>query len=184
MTPLEFLLQRRSHPTLQAPAPSAEQLDVLMQAALRAPDHGNLKPFRFVVYDTPKLRELGAAYVAGLQQSGENDAAKLERAASLPLRAPMVIVAVAKLVEHGKIPQQEQLLTAALATFQIVNAAEAMGFAAYWRTGDIAYNPSVWQTLGLAAGEQVIGFVYVGSRGGEPKPMLPAPAPRAIWQYG
>ncbi len=184
MSPLDFLLQRRSYPILQAPAPSAEQINVLMQAALRAPDHGNLKPFRFVIYDTPKLRQLGAAYVAGMQQSGETDAVKLERAAGLPLRAPMVMVAVARLTEHGKIPKQEQLLTAALATFQIVNAAEAMGFGAYWRTGDIAYNPAIWQALGLAEGEQVIGYVYLGTKAGEAKPVAAAPAPNTFWQYG
>lgn len=183
MTPLDFLLTRRSFPILSAPAPTEAQLNTLMQAALRAPDHGNLKPFRFLVCEGEQLTALGELYAQGLQQSGETDTAKLERAKALPLRAPMVIVAVVRFQDSPKAPPQEQLLSAGLATFQLINAAQAMGFGGYWRTGDIAYNPVIWRLLGLADNEQVIGFVYVGTIKGEPKSTGPAPAPESIWAY-
>jgi len=183
MTPLEFLLTRHSFPVLASPAPTKEQIDKLMQAALRAPDHGNLKPFRFLVCEGEALNRLGECYVQGMQQSGETDVIKLDRARGLPLRAPMVIVAVARFQDSAKIPQQEQLLSAGLATFQLINAAEAMGFGAYWRTGDIAYNPAIWRLLGLAEAEQVIGYVYVGTIKGEPKNPGTTAAPESIWHY-
>ncbi|MFN4290796.1 MAG: nitroreductase [Permianibacter sp.] len=183
MTPLDFLLTRRSFPILTTPAPGKEQLNTLMQAALRAPDHGNLKPYRFLVCEGNKLNQLGELYAQGMQQAGETDAAKLDRAKGLPLRAPMVVVAVASFKDSPKAPKQEQLITAGLATFQFINAAQAMGFGAYWRTGDIAYNPAIWQLLGLADNEQVIGYVYVGSIKGEPKDAGTAPAADSIWRY-
>jgi nitroreductase len=183
MTPLDFLLTRRSFPILTSPAPSTEQLNTLMQAALRAPDHGNLKPFRFLVCQGDKLSQLGELYAQGMQQSGETDVVKLDRAKGLPLRAPMLIVAVASFQDNPKAPRQEQLLTAGLATFQLINAAQALGYGAYWRTGDIAYNPSIWRLLGLAENEQVIGYVYVGTIKGEPKDTGAAPAPDSIWRY-
>ncbi|NQD37546.1 nitroreductase [Permianibacter sp. IMCC34836] len=183
MTPLDFLLTRRSFPILTAPAPSNDQINTLMQAALRAPDHGNLKPFRFLVCEGEKLTQLGELYARGMQQSGETDSVKLERAKGLPLRAPMVLIAVARIQNNPKIPAQEQLLTAGLATFQLINAAQAMGFGSYWRTGDIAYNPAIWQLLGLTDGEQVIGYVYVGTIKGEPKDTGAAPTPDSIWRY-
>ena len=183
MTPLDFLLSRRSFPLLTAPAPTTEQLNTLMQAALRAPDHGNLKPYRFLVCAGEKLTQLGELYAQGMQQSGETDVAKLERAKGLPLRAPMVVIAVASFQDSPKAPRQEQLITAGLATFQFINAAQAMGFGAYWRTGDIAYNPAIWRLLGLAEHEQVIGYVYVGTIKGEPKDTGAAPMADAFWRY-
>ena len=66
MTPLDFLLTRRSFPILTTPAPSKEQLNTLMQAALRAPDHGNLKPYRFLVCEGDKLNQLGELYAQGM----------------------------------------------------------------------------------------------------------------------
>ncbi|MFZ5842785.1 MAG: nitroreductase family protein [Pseudomonadota bacterium] len=183
MTPLDFLLTRRSFPILTAPAPSTEQLNTLMQAALRAPDHGNLKPYRFLICEGEKLTALGELYAQGMQQSGESDIAKLDRAKGLPLRAPMVVIAVASFKDSPKTPRQEQLITAGLATFQIINAAQALGFGAYWRTGDIAYNPAIWRLLGLAENEQVIGYVYVGTVKGAPKDTGAAPAAETIWSY-
>lgn len=183
MTPLDFLLTRRSFPVLTSPAPSQDQLNLLMQAALRAPDHGNLKPFRFLVCAGEKLAQLGELYAQGMQQSGEVDPVKLERARGLPLRAPMVVIAVASFQDSPKAPRQEQLLTAGLATFQFINAAQAMGFGAYWRTGDIAYNPAIWRLLGLAENEQVIGYVYAGTIKGEPKDTGAALAVDSIWRY-
>src|SRR3990167_6729703 len=111
MTPLPLLLPRRSFPILTAPTPSKDQINTLMQAALRAPDHGNLKPFRFLVCAGEKLAQLGELYAQGMQQSGEVDPVKLERARGLPLRAPMVVIAVASFQDSPKAPRQEQLLT-------------------------------------------------------------------------
>ena len=46
---LDQLLSRRSAGPLQEPAPDGADLDLILDAGLRAPDHGRLRPWRFVV---------------------------------------------------------------------------------------------------------------------------------------
>ncbi len=171
MTALSFLLQRQSCGQLAAPAPDAEQLSSLFQAALRAPDHGNLKPYRFIVVEGDGLNRLGDIYREALLRKGETDVAKTARAQLLPTRAPMVIVALFHHVESDKTPRQEQLITAGLATAQLINAAQAMGLGAMWRTGELAYDDFVCRQLGGAVNEHIIGFIYIGT---------PKTAPRTI----
>ncbi|MFT4940265.1 MAG: nitroreductase [Paraglaciecola sp.] len=103
MDALELLLTRSSQPRLHAPAPNPEELENIMQSALRAPDHLGLTPWRFVVCQKKGLAKLGdifeqAAIAADLSL------VEIERAPQLPLRAPMIIVAIAKFQEHAKFP--------------------------------------------------------------------------------
>jgi len=163
MSPLEFLLQRHSCAQLTAPAPTDEQLNTMFQCAMRAPDHGNLQPYRFVVISGERLQQLGRVYRHALEQKGERDNAKLDRAESLPLRAPMIIVAVAHYVVSEKTPPQEQLITAGIAAAQLINGAQLLGLGAYWRTGELAYNDNVKTLLGCAENEAIIGFIYTGT---------------------
>jgi nitroreductase len=46
---LELLLNRRSVGQLEEPAPQGSDLDLILDAGLRAPDHGRLRPWRFVL---------------------------------------------------------------------------------------------------------------------------------------
>ncbi len=181
MLPIEFLLQRQSCGQLTEPAPSDEQLTTLMACAARAPDHGLLQPYRFVVVDGDRLQALGQCYRDVLQRDGETDLAKLERAQSLPLRAPMIIVAIAKQADHPKAPKQEQLITAGIATANIIAAAQALGLGAYWRTGELAYHRAVQQALGCCDDESIIGFVYIGTPKSAARDVR-VQDPSALWQ--
>src|SRR5678816_3617391 len=49
MDALELLLGRNSAVKLQDPGPVDHALDVIFRSALRAPDHGRLRPWRFIV---------------------------------------------------------------------------------------------------------------------------------------
>ena len=181
----QFLINRRSFPLLSEPAPSSEHLETLFTAAIAAPDHAQLQPYRFIVFVGQRLRYLGELYAQSLIEAGETDEVVIERARGLPVRAPMVIAAVALVQEDNpKVPAQEQLITAGLATLQLINAAESLGYGAYWRTGSIAYHPMVAKKLGLAANEAVIGFVYVGTPKGQPKPVTKNKSARDIFSFG
>jgi len=48
METLHTLLNKISYPKLTSPQPSKEQMDVAYKAAFRAPDHGRLRPWRFI----------------------------------------------------------------------------------------------------------------------------------------
>ncbi|MGY8872953.1 MAG: nitroreductase family protein [Pseudomonadales bacterium] len=164
MDAIELLHNRVSAPVLFEPAPSKEQLDVMFNAALRAPDHAGLQPWRFLVIEGDARNDLGELFVKAIRAKGndlaEDKAAKLQKK---PMRAPMIIVAIANIQQHLKVPEVEQVITAGCATHSLVLAAYAQGLGAMWRTGEMAFDPVVKAGLGLQAHEQVIGFLYMGT---------------------
>ncbi|AJO77221.1 NAD(P)H nitroreductase [Pseudomonas sp. MRSN 12121] len=170
MEALDALLNRVSVPRLLDPAPTAEQREVLFAAALRAPDHGQLRPWRFLTVEGQTREQLGELLVEAVQlQGGEVTQAALDKARAMPLRAPLVVVVVARLQDHVKVPKSEQLLAAGCAAHSILLAAYAQGIGAVWRTGELSYSPHVAKGLGLGADEEIIAFLYLGTPQNEPR---------------
>lgn len=166
-TILDAMLERVSTPKLIAPSPSRVELEQMFRCAVRAPDHGRLRPWRFVVLQGAALEALGSAFEASQPDADEQ---KRMRLRSMPLRAPMIIVSIARLDwEHKKVPVWEQQVAVGIATQHLQLAAGTLGFAAMWRTGDMAESGPVRDYLGLADDEQIIGFLYTGTADGEPK---------------
>ena len=89
--------------------------------------------------------------------------AALDKARAMPLRAPLVVVVIARLQDHFKVPKAEQLITAGCAAHAIELAAYAQGIGAVWRTGELSYAPHVAKGLGLGEGEEVVAFLYLGT---------------------
>ena len=170
MDAIQALTMRVSAPRLGLPMPSEQQLSIIRRSALRAADHGNLRPWRFLEVVEEGLNLLGKLYLeaALLSDEGLNDAQQ-QRFKSLPLRAPMVIVAIAKIQDHPKVPRDEQLVSAGCAVQNMLNAAFALNLGAYWRTGELALSRHVAEGLGLMASEEIIGFLYLGSIEGAAK---------------
>lgn len=169
---LHFLQQRNSAPKLIEPAPSAAQMDDIFRAGLRAPDHAWLRPWRFINITGERRVALGALLEQCLLlRTPDADDAACTKARNAPLRAPLVIVVVIKLTAHPKVPEVEQRLSGACAAQAILLATEASGFAGIWRTGAGAFDRAVMTGLGLADSEEIIGFLYLGSRDGSPKPI-------------
>lgn len=167
---LRFLQERNSAPKLMAPAPSAEQMEEIFRAALRAPDHAWLRPWRFITIDGERRHAFGELLEASLvARTPHADDAARSKARNAPLRAPLLVVVVAKLTEHAKVPIMEQRLSAACAAHAIILATQACGFAGIWRTGEPAFDRVVMAGLGLADTEEVIGFLYLGTRDGAAK---------------
>ncbi len=171
MNHLEFLQSRHSMPVrfLGAGQPSAAELEQVFQAAMSAPDHGALRPWRFLTLDAPAMDKLGALFVAGLL-AREPDASEetQEMVRGKAKRTPLLIVAAAEITEgHPKVPPIEQIISAAAATEHVLLALHALGYGAMLVTGPNAYAPEVKAGLGLAAKDAIIGFILVGSRAGE-----------------
>jgi nitroreductase len=181
VTSLDFLNQRRSVPSRQLgePGPDAAQLDQLLQAAIRAPDHGKLVPWRLLAIRGEARARLGAALV-DIHRSAEPDIASsvLDKDRERFNHAPLVIAVIARIEEdHPKIPAQEQLLSAGCVAYNLLLGAQALGFGAQWLTGWAAYDRAVADLLGLAANERVIAFVHIGSaREAAPERLRPAVA--------
>jgi nitroreductase len=173
MDAIEALHRRVSTPRLTAPAPTPEQLEVLFKAAIRAADHGNLRPWRFLVVEGQGLTRLGEVFAqAATAKNPDITQPEIDRCHAMPQRAPLIVVTIARCQPNAKVPQVEQIIAAGAATQNLINAAFAISVGAVWRTGDMAYDPTVKQALGLVEGEEIVGFIYLGT------PTVPPHAPR------
>lgn len=152
----EFLQKRRSvlARNMTAPGPDAAQLRDLLTIAARVPDHGKLAPWRFIVLQNDERAELGKIAAAALND--DSVAGQFER-------APCVVAVLACPKPHPKIPRSEMILSAGAACMNLLTAAQAKGFAAQWLTGDAAYEEAVLKALGGEDGDEVAGFIYLGT---------------------
>ena len=164
MNALDALLQRQSCNKLTEPAPSPEQWQFIQQAALRAPDHARLRPWRFLVIDGAGREQLGELMVALLLEDRPDASdAEQQRVREKPLRAPMIVVAIACIQAHPKVPAMEQVLSTGCAVHAMLLTAFAQGLGAIWRTGPLASDTRLHAGLGMTAGETIVGFLYLGT---------------------
>lgn len=184
MDALTLLTTRFSSPRLAEPAPTGEALELIKRAALKVPDHGGLRPWRFVIVTGREpLNRLGDVFAeAAIEDAPAISAEMHERARQLPLRAPMVIVCIAKVSEHPKVPAQEQVQSAACAVMAMQQAAFAQGFGGIWRTGSYAQQDFVKQSLDVGEDDEIVGFLYLGTPAGN-APQRAEPDPEAFFSY-
>ncbi len=177
MEALRLLQQRNSASKLCEPAPSTEELAEVFAAAARAPDHARLRPWRLRLIEGAARQRLGELYAAAAEERQPDiGAAELDKFRRQPLRAPMLLVVSALLKEHPKVPKVEQLLSAGCAAYACLLALEALGYAGIWRTGEHAFDRRVMAGMGMADNEEIVGFLYIGSRDGAAKPLPEIPA--------
>lgn len=178
MDALELLLGRESAVKLAEPGPGEEALETIFRSALRAPDHGRLRPWRFIVIAREKRERFGDVLAESLRlRQPDATPVMLERERGKALRAPLIVVVAARVTPSDKIPEVEQLISAGTAAQNIMLAAHALGYGAMWRTGQPAYDAGVKRALGLEPADAIIGFLYIGTRGGGPSPVArPEPA--------
>ncbi len=160
MDALTALHTRKASPKLVEPVPNDDELTLIYQAALRAPDHGMLRPWRFLVVKGEARNKLGELFVKAMQPDTEEKRNKLLKA---PLRAPMIIIAVSTITEHPKVPAIEQITSTAAAVQNMSLAAHALGYASIWRTGAVAFNDEVKKSLNLKTSDEIVGLLYLGS---------------------
>ncbi|QIR14298.1 NAD(P)H nitroreductase [Shewanella aestuarii] len=158
----ELLLTRQSAPRLIAPGPNEQQLDFILNAGARVPDHGALTPWEFILAQGDGLTRLADIFINAAKANNADDAF-IEKAAKMPMRAPLVIIVVAKTQHHPKVPVLEQQIAAGCAVMAMQQAAFSIGLGAVWRTGGFAFDANVHQSLGLNEADQIVGFLYVGT---------------------
>jgi nitroreductase len=159
---LELLAQRRSctPQTLAAPAPEGQQLQDLLRLAARAPDHGKLFPWRFILVRGKAKAELAARYEALAKHRPDP-----EKAAGVlfKLKTPPLAIIVVSRVSDGPIPAWEQQLSSGAVCENLLVAATAMGYGANWITDWYSYDPKATALLGLGEHERVAGVVLIGT---------------------
>ncbi len=181
---LDFLLTRRSRPAklLSAPVPGRAELELLLTAAARVPDHGKLEPWRFVVLAKPALDRIAGEVAARAAALGlpPDQAAK---GRSQFDDSPLAVAVIASPKGFDRIPEIEQTLSAGAVCLSLLNAALAAGWGASWLTGWAAHDRTLMaQVLGLQPGEWVAGFVHVGTASSVPSDR-PRPEIAAITRW-
>lgn len=174
--PVIVALQNRvSVGELMDPAPAGADREAIFRAALRAPDHGQLRPWRFLLVEGEQRVAVGRL-LAETEDAcfGPLTDSQRSKAADRLLRAPLVLLVVARITPHAKVPDIEQVMSTACAVQNMLLAAQALGFGAMWRTGLVTFEPLLAEKLGLTADERLLGFLYLGTPKGEAKA---APAP-------
>lgn len=163
---IDLLLTRRSAKalTMVEPGPDEEELQTILRAGARVPDHGKLAPWRFVLFKGEARRQfgevLGRVYAkVEPRATGE----QIEFEAGRLARAPVVVAVVSRVTPGIKIPEWEQLLSAGAVCQNMLIAATALGFGAQWLTEWYAFDADVNRELGLGKNEKVAGYLYFGS---------------------
>jgi nitroreductase len=186
MQAIEALLTRRSATSLTEPGPDDAALQLIFQSAVHAPDHGRLRPWRFIVVRGAARARFGELLAAHLQRTHPGVAEEtLVRERGKAFRAPLIIVVAAHLREDmKKVPPIEQQLSAGAAVHAMMLAACALGFNAMWKTGTPAYDEALKTALELTREDAIVGFLYIGTDAAPEAPAAPRPWQDLVRSWG
>lgn len=180
----DALTTRSTAKTYGENAPTKEHLAQVLEAAVRAPDHGRLRPWRFMLIEGDQRRKFGDLLAASaLRRVPGLSEGDLQRERDKAMRAPLIIVTACRVVPGTKVPAVEQILAVGSATQNILLALHALGYAAAWKTGEAAYDPEVKKALGFTVDDHLIGFVYTGGAAGAAPTGKPASVQDAMVDF-
>ena len=168
----DFLRLRRSNlvKLMDGAGPSAAQLREMLETAARVPDHRKLTPWRFITFEGQARADFGQHISSAFMKANPDmpqDRALFE--GQRFLRAPNVVAVISSPVECARgTSEWEQILSAGAVCYNLLLAAQSRGFAAQWLTEWYAYDKSVQAALGLAEGENIAGFIYIGRTSAAP----------------
>jgi len=171
---LSGIESRTSALKLGAPAPSREQIEQILRAGTRAPDHGRLRPWRFVVLEEGGRARLGDAMAQMLAAKSPQTAPEVLDAERRKTQAAPVIIVVAAKIAKARIPEIEQVSAVAAAAQNMLLAAQALGVGAMWKTGRAAYDAQVKAMFGLDPQDHIVAFLHLGNVV-TPGPLVTAP---------
>lgn len=171
MDALTLLTTRRSVRELREPAPNAQDLETMFQAATQVPDHGNLTPWEFVVVQgEAAFARFRRILEETVETMGYDEAArkKIDKVCDM---APMMIAVIARPKTEGPKPKPvwEQEMSAAAAAYALQLSSVALGYGNVWITGLWCGSPVLRREMQCAEHDKIIGLLMVGTPVGEPK---------------
>jgi nitroreductase len=166
---LSLLETRRSGKPrdLVGPGPTPPELERILTIAARAPDHGTLTPWRFVMVGDDQRDAFEAVLQQALIESDPDPLpARRAKERDFAHYQGALVVLVSAPIENHKIPVWEQILSCGAAGMNLLLAANALGYTAGWVTGWRAYSDHV-QSAFCEPGERIAGFIFIGRSGRE-----------------
>ena len=163
MDVFEAITNRHSQGKVKPDPLPRELMEKMLDAAVQAPNHYKVRPWRFVVLTGEGRNKLGEVMAAS-QQARHPDfpPESFDKCRALPLRAPVLIAVGVDKPGEPKVLEIENVCAVATACQNLLLAAHAMGLGAKWRTGEWARDAKVKEFLGFDADQHIIAFIYVG----------------------
>lgn len=159
---LELLMGRRSAPVLADPPPTEAELETILRAATTVPDHGSLRPWRFVVVSGEARARFGEALTKSiLQARPDSPPEAMVKARLKAFVAPLYVVLISS-PKEDKTPEWEQVVSAGLTGYAMLLAAESLGLAAGWKSSHHLGGDSLRQLLALGPAEKILGWINLG----------------------
>ena len=180
MDAMRAILDRKSTPPrlMSDDGPSPADIRDILNAGMSAPDHGAVRPWRFVIIEGEDRTKLGEVFAEALKRRDPNASEEaVKKELGRPLRAPTIIAILARITpDHPKAPAIEQIVATACASQNMLLAAEARGFGGILLTGKNAQDPHVKAFFNLGVEDEIISFLYLGRPAG-PVPDKPRTDP-------
>lgn len=157
----QTILPKRLH----EPGPDAQQLEMILSAAATAPDHGQLRPWRFVLVPQAERGQLAEVFGAALlDRDPDATPEQLAQAREKAHRAPLLMLVV---VDGGKgdpdIDLAERIVSSGCAVQNMLLMATALGYGSALTSGKALKSSGLRQLFGLKEGEQALCFVSIGT---------------------
>ena len=162
-----------------------KDLETILAAGIRVPDHGALNPWKIKVIVGEKLKIVDEEIILSefKKQNPEADQLQLETESKRLQRAGAVLAVISSPVEHLKIPEWEMRLSSGAVCMNLLSCAQSMGYAAQWLTEWYAYNEKMLEYLGGdLKKDQIAGFIYLGYKKEEPNERR-RPDPQKVISY-
>lgn len=171
MAARSFLALRKSANKLflNAPGPTSDELEQLLEVAARVPDHRKMTPWRFIVFEGDARTDAGKKMAEIAARKPDATAKDVTEAAGLLLRAPTVVAVVSSPIDDGRTPVWEQELSAGALCYNLLLAANSCGWAGVWLSEWIAFDKEVDALLGLKGNERLAGYIYLGTATASPQ---------------
>lgn len=180
---INAILARRSISPrrLTAPGPDERQIRLMVEAAVAAPDHGRLRPWRFIVIHDEDREALASAFHdAALELDPNNFGDSAKREAEKAYNAPCLIAVVGRVeTAHPVIPESEQWISIGAAIQNMLLAAEDLGFSAMIVSGKKVSTSALVRSFGLGPHENLVGFIAIGTYAGA-RPSLERAVPESM----
>jgi nitroreductase len=179
----EAIHTRQTQGKVKPDALPKETIEKLLHAAVQAPNHHKVRPWRFVVLTGDGRKRLGDVMAASqADRKPDLPPEALDKTRSLPLRAPVVIAVGVDKPTEAKVLEIENVCAASAACQNILLAAHGLGLGAIWRTGEWARDAKVKEFLGFNPDQHIVGFIYVGYPEFVPDPPeRPSFEDRTLW---
>lgn len=172
-SPLSLLLTRRSLVAAKmiGPGPDAQELENIIAAGLRVPDHGRAEPWHIQIIGADGRAKLAALQADIFRAERTMDPPKkLELLNQITLNTPVMLVVTSypNADKFEKVPLLEQQLSGGALCQNMLIAAHAMGYVAQWITGWPAYHKDIKALLGHDTSIDILGFIFIGSAEEQP----------------